>query len=160
MWIETQASVQSFFQKLNVDNSCQKNKQIQILHFIQILYYIILFRYFIKSCPILLYFFTLCLIFCLSKQIFIRNLSQSPSRLNVWTLSVTSKHFSNHDKNIMQVSCVKSSRFHHSHKKLHSLETCPLLLFMLLEDFFASARLHRVHKNFCCRKVQYITCVT
>ena len=111
MWIETQASVQSFFQKLNVDNSCQKNTQIQILHFIQILYYIILFRYFIKSCPILLYFFTLCLIFCLSKQIFIRNLSQSPSRLNVWILSVTSKNFSNHDKNIMQVSCVKNSRF-------------------------------------------------
>ena len=90
---------------------------------------------------------------CLSKQIFGRNLPQPPSHLNFLTFSVTSKHFSNHDKNIMQVSCVKSSRFNHSHKKLHSLETCPRLLFMLLQDFFASARLHRVHKNFCCRKV-------
>ena len=30
--------------------------------------------------------------------------------------------------------------FHHSHKKQHSLETCARLLFMLLQDFFASAR--------------------
>ena len=33
----------------------------------------------------------------------------------------------------------------HSHKKYHSLETCAWLLFMLLQDFFASAILHRVH---------------
>ena len=37
--------------------------------------------------------------------------------------------------------------FHHSHKKQHSLETCARLFFMLLQDFFASARLHRVHKK-------------
>ena len=34
----------------------------------------------------------------------------------------------------------------HSHKKQHSVETCARLLFMLLQDFFASARFHRVHK--------------
>ena len=50
--------------------------------------------------------------------------------------------------------------FHHSHKKQHSLETCARLLFMLLQDFFASARLHRVRKNFCYQKVLYITCAT
>ena len=42
----------------------------------------------------------------------------------------------------------------------HSLETCVWLLFMLLQDFFASARLHRVHKSFCYLKVQYVICVT
>ena len=35
----------------------------------------------------------------------------------------------------------------------NSLETCVQLLFMLLQDFFASARFHRVHKSFCYRKV-------
>ena len=34
------------------------------------------------------------------------------------------------------------------------------LLFMLLQNFFASARLHRVHKNFCYRNVQYIICAS
>ena len=129
MSVETQPSAQSSFQKLKIGKSCQKKKTKKQKKNTQI----------VKD--------------CLSKQIFCRNLPQPPSHLNFLTFSVTSKHFSNHDKNIMQVSCVKSSRFHHSHKKLHSLETCPLLLFMLLEDFFASARLHRVHKNFCCRKV-------
>ena len=38
-------------------------------------------------------------------------------------------------------------QFGHSHKKQHSLETCARLLFMLLQDFFASARLHRLHKK-------------
>ena len=46
----------------------------------------------------------------------------------------------------------KNTYFEHSQKK-RSLETCARLLFMLLQDFFASARLHRVHKNFCYRKV-------
>ena len=31
---------------------------------------------------------------------------------------------------------------------------------MLLQDFFASARLHRVHKNICYQNVQYIICAT
>ena len=44
---------------------------------------------------------------CLGKQIFGRNSAQSPSNLNFWTFAVTSKHFSNHDENIKQVSCVK-----------------------------------------------------
>ena len=41
----------------------------------------------------------------------------------------------------------------------HSLETCARLLFMLLQDFLASVRLHRVH-NFSCQRVQYIICST
>ena len=35
----------------------------------------------------------------------------------------------------------------HSHKKKHSLETWARLLFMLLQDFFASARFQRVHEK-------------
>ena len=35
----------------------------------------------------------------------------------------------------------------HSHKKKYSLETCVGLLFMLLQDFFASARPHGVYKK-------------
>ena len=100
MWVETQPSVQASFQKLNVDNSCQKNTKLDIT--------------FSKSCLILLHFFTLWQIFCLglSEQTILgRNLSQCPSYLNFWTFSVTSKHFSNHDKNIQQVSCVKNFIF-------------------------------------------------
>ena len=48
----------------------------------------------------------------------------------------------------------------HSHKKLHSLETCARLLFLLLQDFFPNVRLHRVHKTFFYRSVQYIICTT
>ena len=47
---------------------------------------------------------------CLNKQIFGGNLARSLSHLNIWTFSVTSKHFSNHDKNINQVGSFKSSR--------------------------------------------------
>ena len=51
MWVETQPSTtQSSFQKLNVNNSCQKARKIR--------YYVL------KYCPILLYYFTLCQIFC------------------------------------------------------------------------------------------------
>ena len=48
---------------------------------------------------------------CLSKQIFCCNMAQSLSHLNFWKISVTSKHFSNHDKNIQQIICVKSYKF-------------------------------------------------
>ena len=48
---------------------------------------------------------------CLRKEIFHRNLAQSLSHFNFWKFSVISKHFSNHDKHVMQVSCVKSSKF-------------------------------------------------
>ena len=48
----------------------------------------------------------------------------------------------------------------HSHKKKSSLETCARLFFISLQDLFASARLHRVHKNFSYRKVQYVISVT
>ena len=46
-----QPNDQSLFQKLNVNKSCQKTLKLDIL--------------FLKSCPILLYLFTLCQIFCL-----------------------------------------------------------------------------------------------
>ena len=46
MWVEAQPSAKSPFHKLNGDNSCEKkNANVDI---------------FLKSCPILLYFFTLC----------------------------------------------------------------------------------------------------
>ena len=45
-----QPNDQSLFQKLNVNKSCQKTLKLDIL--------------FLKSCPILLYLFTLCQIFC------------------------------------------------------------------------------------------------
>ena len=44
-------------------------------------------------------------------KIFDRNLTQSPSHFNFWIFFVSSKHLSNHDVNIMQVSCAKSSKF-------------------------------------------------
>ena len=45
------------------------------------------------------------------KQIFGRNLVQSSSHFNYWIFSVTSKHFSNRDLNIKQISSLKSSKF-------------------------------------------------
>ena len=51
MGVETQSSDQSSFQKVNGDNNCQKHAKLDIT--------------FLKSCPILLYFFSLCQIFWL-----------------------------------------------------------------------------------------------
>ena len=45
------------------------------------------------------------------KQILSRNLAQAPSHLNFYIFSVSSNHFSNHDVNIKQVSCIKSYTF-------------------------------------------------
>ena len=51
MWAETQASAQSSFYKLNVENSCRKRRK---------------FRYYIfEACPTLLYFFSLHQLFWL-----------------------------------------------------------------------------------------------
>ena len=99
MWVETQPSTQPSLQKLNVGNSCQKHTKLDIT--------------FLKSCPILLYFFTLYQIVWIVRgnKIFDRNLTQSPSHFNFWIFFVSSKHLSNHDVNIKQVSCVKSSKF-------------------------------------------------
>ena len=47
-----------------------------------------------------------------------------------------------------------------SHKKNYNLETCAWLLLMLLQNFLASARSHRVHKNFFCQRVQSIIRIT
>ena len=44
-------------------------------------------------------------------QIFRCNLPKSSSLLNISVFFVTSKHFSNHDVNINQVSSVKSYKF-------------------------------------------------
>ena len=54
MWLEAQPSAQSFFQKSNTDNSCQKHAKLDIT--------------FLKPCPILPYFFSLCHIFRLGLQ--------------------------------------------------------------------------------------------
>ena len=97
MWLETRPSTQYSLQKLN---AAKKRAKLDIT--------------FLKPCP----FYCISLLCakyfvqdCLSKQIFDRNLLKSPSHLNFWTFSVTSKYFSNHDENIKQVSCVKSSKF-------------------------------------------------
>ena len=42
----------------------------------------------------------------------------------------------------------KRNHLGHSHKKKYSLKTCERLLLMLLQDFFASARHHRMQNNF------------
>ena len=51
VWVETQPSCQSPLQKLNVDNTWQKRKELYIT--------------FLKFCPIFLYLFSLCQIFLL-----------------------------------------------------------------------------------------------
>ena len=97
MWVRTQPKAQSFFQKLNVDNSCQKTRKIRYFifevfpqfHCISLL----CVKYFVQD--------------CLSKQIFYCNLAKSPSHFNFWKIFVTPKDFSNHDKNIKHVSCLK-----------------------------------------------------
>ena len=45
------------------------------------------------------------------KQILSRNLAQAPSDLNFYIFSASSNHFSNHDVNIKQVSCIKNYTF-------------------------------------------------
>ena len=89
---QTQPSTQFSFHKLNIDNSCKKHAKLDII-FLKSL----CGKYFVQD--------------CLSKQIFGSNLARSPSHLNLLIISVTSKHFSDHDQNIKQVSCVKSSKF-------------------------------------------------
>ena len=44
------------------------------------------------------------------QTIIARNLAQSPSHMDFGIISVTSKHFSNHDENMKQLSSVKSSK--------------------------------------------------
>ena len=44
---------------------------------------------------------------CLSKKIFVGDWAQSPSDMNFWTFSVTSRHFSDHNNNIQQFNCAK-----------------------------------------------------
>ena len=68
MWVETQPSAQTSFQKLNIDNSCRRKAQLDIT--------------FLKSCPILLYFFTLCQIFCPGLQPNHENKQERPRKTN------------------------------------------------------------------------------
>ena len=96
MWVEMEPSAQSSFQKLNIDNSCQKHAKLDIT--------------FLKSCPILLFLYFVPSI--LARVVWGNKfLAQSPPHLNFWMFSVSSEHFSNHDPNIKQVICVKSSKF-------------------------------------------------
>ena len=101
MWVQTQPNAQFSFQKLNVGNSCQKTRKIRYCIF-EVLFNFTVFLYSVPN--------ILARIDCLRKQIFDHNLVQSPSNLNFSIYSVISKFFSNHDVNIKQVSCVKSSK--------------------------------------------------
>ena len=47
MWVETQPSAQSSFQKLNVDNSCQKTRKIRYYIF-EVLSNFTVFLYFVS----------------------------------------------------------------------------------------------------------------
>ena len=100
MWVETQPSGQSSIQKLNVDNSCQKTRKIR--HYI----FDVLSNIHRISLDYAKYFGQECL----RKQIFGRSTAQSPSSMNFWMSSVTSKHFSNNHVNIKQVNSIKSSK--------------------------------------------------
>ena len=48
MWVETQPSAQSSFQKLNVDNSCQKTRKIRYYIF-EVLSNFTVFLYFVPN---------------------------------------------------------------------------------------------------------------
>ena len=48
MWVEAQLSVQSSFQKLNVDNSCQRTRKIRYYVF-EVLFNFTAFLYFVPS---------------------------------------------------------------------------------------------------------------
>ena len=100
MWVETKPNCQSPLQKLNVDNTWQKHKELYIT--------------FLKFCPILLYFFSLCQIFLLGlseKTSFLLELGQVSFTYEFVDIFRNSKHFSNHDVNIKQCSSVTSTKF-------------------------------------------------
>ena len=48
MWVETQPSGQSLFQKLNADNGCQKTRKIRY-HFFEALLNFVIFLYFVPN---------------------------------------------------------------------------------------------------------------
>ena len=54
-------------------------------------------------------------------------------------------------KKILQIKFTKNNKV---------WKICAGLLFVLLQHFFVRAKLHRVHKNVCYRKVQPIICAT
>ena len=58
------------------------------------------------------------------------------------------KHILQHILKLQPPKDGKCCGITHSLKKTYSLETCARLLFMLLQDFFASTRPHRVDKGF------------
>ena len=58
------------------------------------------------------------------------------------------KHILQHILKLQPPEDGKCCGITHSLKKTYSLETCARLLFMLLQDFFASTRPHRVDKVF------------
>ena len=71
-------------------------------------------QYYISNFSSLVQFYCISLLYakyfvlnCVSKQIFSPTLPQFFSNLNFWEFSVTLNHFSNNNKNIKQVSCVK-----------------------------------------------------
>ena len=133
MWVKTHPSAQFFFQKLNVDNSCQKTRKVW--------YYIFEF---LSSFNVLLKFVPNILASIIwRKKFFSHNLAQSLSHLNFWIVPVISKHFSNHDVNIKQVRSVESSKFNGfvlelfcilgwgQNLHLENSQFCPLVVFWM-----------------------------
>ena len=99
--METQPSAQSSFQKLNVDNSCKRTRKIRY-YIVKVLSNFTAFFEFVTNIFSRIVWGKKCLAITW------------PLLLHSWTFgiySVTSKHFSNHEVNIKQVSSVKSSNF-------------------------------------------------
>ena len=99
--VEMQPSVQSSFQKLNVDNSCKRTRKIRY-YIVKVLSNFTAFFEFVTNIFSRIVWGKKCLAITW------------PVLLHSWTFgiySVTSKHFSNHEVNIKQVSSVKSSNF-------------------------------------------------
>ena len=101
MWVKMEPSAQSSFQKLNVDNSCQKTRKIRYYIF-EVLSNFTIFLYFVPNILDRI---------VRGNKFFASNLARSPSHLNLWIFSLSSKDFSFHDVNMKQVDCVKSSKF-------------------------------------------------
>ena len=63
-----------------------------------------------------------------------------------------------HTKKKWELQTICFFQLDHSHKKQHSLETSTRLLFMLLQDFFASARLQSAQNLFLPKSAVHYLC--
>ena len=67
-------------------------------------------------------------------------------------------HWQPYEKEMRITNNIRFFQLDHSHKKQHSLETSARLLFMLLQDFFASARLQSAQNLFLPKSAVHYLC--